>query len=61
MQARRFGREHPHYVLEYCFARSSTRRSAHDAKSLVGFNGILNWRTRDDLVHHSVLYAIHRR
>merc|ERR1719197_1087942 len=44
---------------EYCFARSEHPEwSAHDAKSLVGFNGILDTSaTRDDLVHHSVLYA----
>merc|ERR1719197_2122898 len=44
---------------EYCFPRSEHPEwSAHDAKSLVGFNGILDTNaTRDDLVHHSVLYA----
>merc|ERR1711871_1534781 len=44
---------------EYCFPLSAHPEwSAHNGKSLVAFNGILDTgATRPDLVHHSVLYA----
>eukprot|EP00937_MAST-01D_sp_MAST-1D-sp2_P004180 g4180.t1 len=44
---------------EYCFPRSAhSEWSQHDTKTLVGFNGILDsGATRNDLVHHAVVYA----